>query len=170
MLCRPDRATTWLCPLPHPEFPSLLRCLQTSSARQDFAIPFSKGQPRARGSLHGQPLESHVFLLACKTQTVLKQRRKGEGGRDVIPKDHGVCRVRTPRGSPDEAPGVRACFGLIFSSVSKEVGQLGSSVLLVSHHASGTSTRKGRLEDAREGRRGAFLQDSLFFPVERHTW
>lgn len=123
-----------------------------------------------KGSLHGQPLESHVFLLARKTQTVLKQHRKGEGGRDVNPKDDGVCRVRAPRGSPDEAPGVRARFGLIFSSVSKEVGQLGSSVLLVAHHASSTSTRKGRLEDAHEGKRGDFLQDSLFFPVEHHAW
>lgn len=111
-----------------------------------------------------------LFLLARKTQTVLKQRGKGEGGRDVNPKDHGVCRVRAPRGSPDEAPGVRARFGLIFSSVSKEVGQLGSSVLLVAHHASSASTRKGRLEDAHEGKRGDFLQDSLFFPVEHHAW
>lgn len=82
-----------------------------------------------------------MFLLARKTQTVLKQRGKGEGGRDVIPKDHGVCRVRAPRGSPDEAPGVRARFGLIFSYLSKEVGQLGSSVLLVAHHQEGKAGR-----------------------------
>lgn len=152
--------------------PALARILPSRSPKGSLGL---EGAACAHGAspavLHGHPLESHVFLLAHKTQTVLKQSGKGEGGRDVIPKDHGVCRVRAPLGSPEKAPGARARFGLISSSLNKEDRRLGSSLSCLCN-AAPPMLPPGRegWKMVREGRRGAFLQDSLFFPAGHHTW
>lgn len=50
LLGHPAGATALRCHLPCSEFLSLPRCPQTSSARQDFAIPFFKRKPTAEGT------------------------------------------------------------------------------------------------------------------------